>query len=112
MVDNEGAELIARLEAASEGSRELDEAIHSFIGSPHDGRGLVSFPWPSYTTSLDAALMLVPEGWVVEDLFIGADKTSCVDLLFSGKPAANGSANTAPLAVCIAALKARASKER
>ncbi len=87
-------ELIAKLEAAAEGDRELDAeiavAVRALVGvddqslpdwvdrnfptwrSRGDGRvevvhedgtgGLNWLPW-IYTTSLDAALTLVPEGW-------------------------------------------------
>jgi hypothetical protein len=81
-------ELIARLEAASEGSRELDAAIHVLItpggiihpelpagytmtdlNHPQRNIGLARAPYlttnrgpaPPYTTSLDAALTLAPE---------------------------------------------------
>lgn len=55
-------DLIARLESAEEGSRELDEAIFDHIGRKH-GTGLAGYTSaPFYTTSLDAALLLVPEG--------------------------------------------------
>lgn len=74
VIDN----LIAELEAATEGSRELD---HSIFLATHPEQGTTSEggeywyaghldedggPWirlPKYTTSLDAALTLVPKGW-------------------------------------------------
>jgi len=66
---------------------------------------------PSYTASLDAAVTLVPEGWRY-DLTNG-------DLVSKEKPAArltpdfagpcfDGYAQKVPLALCIAALRARA----
>jgi hypothetical protein len=74
------AELIARLEAATEGSRELDAEIewiaHPFPEVPdqpgwrqlpHGPQQHVLTVADRYTTSLDAALTLVPEGiaWAV-----------------------------------------------
>lgn len=55
------AEVMGRLEQASEGSRELDEAIWELLGAYEPGAG-TSLCRP-YTTSIDAALALVPEGW-------------------------------------------------
>lgn len=50
-------ELIARLEAATEGSPELDRAIERAI---HDS-GPYPLTTPGYTRSIDAALTLLPE---------------------------------------------------
>ena len=58
-------ELIERLERATEGSRGLDARV----GIAANGKMLRhpnvrgSWIWPHYTTSIDAALTLVPEGW-------------------------------------------------
>jgi hypothetical protein len=54
------AELIRKLEAATEGNRGLDILIQAGVGRP--------LMWssedaPHYTTSLDAALTLVPDDW-------------------------------------------------
>src|SRR5216684_763437 len=85
------AEIIAKLEVATEGSRELDGDIAEALGLPaiattgifhvqrrenREGYGLVDraewsrdlptyFSWkaPAFTTSLDAALTLVPHSW-------------------------------------------------
>ena len=61
--------LIERLEAAETGSRELDYEIHEAIGWQDNDEcgwsrnGKRTGPeWPPYTTSIDAALTLVPEG--------------------------------------------------
>ncbi len=108
-------DLIARLNAATEGSHELDAAIYLAINEAWP----VANP-PRYTTSLDAALTLVPEGmfWNVGNAkLMGAGFQVTV-----GEPARglkigrkwyahelhpiNGP-KTAPLAVCIAALRAR-----
>lgn len=57
--------LIAELEAATEGSRELDNAVAKALGfmMPQPGDP------PRYSTSLDAALTLVPKGcgWSMND---------------------------------------------
>ena len=56
-------DLIERLEAATEGSRELDAEIDERIWRAKWGRGKpkdISVLY--YTTSIDAALTLVPEG--------------------------------------------------
>lgn len=111
-------DLIAKLEAASEGSRELDVAIHhgraaahkhlpsgftmKDLGNPHRNRGLAGSkfiypdrgPAPHYTTSIDAALTLVPEGWTPWDLIA----SHCTPDEFDAAPA---------LALTIAALRAR-----
>lgn len=60
------SDLISRLERASGPDRELDGAIAEAIGLsvPHDPAG-----WPPrYTSSLDAAVTLVPDGcqWTIE----------------------------------------------
>lgn len=74
--------LIVRLEKAEEGSRELDEEIASLTGYEwregyvnhsrktgwYDPSGFWCEDLPHYTTSLDAALLLVPEGWYVHNI--------------------------------------------
>lgn len=72
------SDLIAKLEAAREGSRELDCQIALAIGWTHDKRGREKQPWwrypgapewsrrgfpPSLSQSLDAALAEMPEGY-------------------------------------------------
>lgn len=117
-------DLIEKLEAATEGSRELDADIAQHVDWPRI-RGAKRLPdrpdssgyfeisadtWqavPRYTTSLDAALTLVPEGWGC-DLGIwpsgnGARLTPGVNIFH----AIYREAQTPALALCIAALKAR-----
>lgn len=70
--------LLERLELATEGSRELDAEIARILGCVviRDDHGyyidkaLVPENMPHYTTSIDAALTLVPPGyrWVVQTL--------------------------------------------
>jgi hypothetical protein len=68
------AALLARLGEAKEGTVELSEEIARHLGwTPRDGvwypPGSTGYPQPCapnaprYTTSIDAALLLVPEGW-------------------------------------------------
>ena len=131
-------ELISKVEGAVEGSRELDAEItaslHNAAVKPYppsddfgprdrwqfwsqDGKHFIGseakFPVPLYTTSLDAALALIPEEclWL-----IGHTGLSDGLKLFRGdlwgaktKPGGfQGLANTAPLALVSACLKARA----
>jgi hypothetical protein len=101
--------LAERCEQAAGPDRELDFAIAAGVGWP-DSPNLHQHA-RRYTESLDAAVTLVPEGWRY-DLTNG-------DLISKEKPAArltpdfagpcfNGYARTVPLALCIAALRARA----
>ena len=116
---NDIDDLIARLEAAMEGSRELDKTISKLIGTySAPDRGDPTGTWKSYTTSLDAALTLVPEGWQfgigthpADELFNpGGAQAYCTKHGTGGAPRgyAHADAHTAPLALCIVALKARA----
>ena len=109
--------LIAELEAAPEGSRKLDKAIYVALGLPiTNHRNLdpqmieihLESVAPHYTTSLDAALALIPEGSYVK-ITIGRDKKTWVwvecaenEAVAYGNPA---------LALCIAALRARQAME-
>jgi hypothetical protein len=133
------ADLIARLEAAVEPSRDLDVAIWAAIGYPgvvgtkptayrlgtaEKLNGEVALTWPGnprcghhdlgqvrrYTASLDAALTLVPEGADVEVYFSPREKPhrrGCVVLTIS-RQVYEAHAATLALALCIAALRARA----
>jgi hypothetical protein len=114
--------LIARLEAATEGSRELDYEIAKWklprlsecVQLP-DGRwetpdGLVYAI--DYTTSLDAALTLVPEGWCCDMGTGGAGYAEgSWARVYPQSGQAHGTGNvsgqTLPLAICIAPLLAR-----
>ena len=63
-----------------------------------------SNPWPRYTKSLDAAVTLVPEGsaFVLWSRSIGGKAVADIDAEHVGK------ATTPALALCAAALRARA----
>ena len=97
-------ELIAALERAEGPSRELDAHIWK-----SDGCRVA--PVPRYTSSLDAALTLVPEG---EAWLVGWDDENHANVFVLPSPTsrptgyhAQGAATPA-IALCIAALKARA----
>lgn len=97
-------ELIARLEAASEGSRELDKSIAITVGTYQaPDRGDPYGSWLRYTSSLDAALTLVPEFCFVKTSPRGAT-AGCNGHICATTAA---TAPTPALALCIAALKAR-----
>ena len=129
--------LIAELEAAKEGSRELSDEVLLMCGWSYEpnrygpggpqwgGGGLwtdplgigtaASDPRPSPTESLDAALTLVPEGWIWEisnTVGCGGDVSggfAWVQPADVRPPGAHHQAKgaTPALALCIAALKAR-----
>jgi len=116
-------DLIQRMETATEGSRELDAAIYRLL---YSGKlvdllrrsGVTDMEYcPDYTTSLDAALTLVPEGYRLYNLSDQLDDRR--GRWFAGiandvPPIVNPPATSymahapsPPLALCIAALKAR-----
>jgi hypothetical protein len=111
--------LIANLEFATEGSRELDADVHNLIFGwrsdratpiPHIG----SDPdVPPYTTSLDAAVSLIPEGWVWGLLPVAGNvRWICYVREWLGEwphlaSKADSWASTPELALTIAALRAR-----
>lgn len=121
--------LIEALRQATEGGRELDARIlcakqgyqfveyHPMLRAEFrvDGVGhnVVAYEneIPRYTTSLDAALTLVPEGCYPTDLCWGPAKESAsAYLAWPAKPYAkqvSGHGATDALALCIAALRAR-----
>ena len=101
------SQLIDRLENVAEGSSELDRAIRDCLSLPAmlvppDG-GDEAYP---YTTSLDCAITLVPEGW-----FYSASSGYGHANVHRRRGGTGGAwthnAPTVPLAICIAALKAR-----
>ena len=124
------AELIARLEVATAGSRELDIAVYEAIGwrrkqfsktaptwlcPPDDGKRIAIEPFnllPCVTTSIDAALTLVPEGmeWALSNHGQTGAEQLCWAGVF-GSPfigsECDSHAATPALALCIAALRAR-----
>ena len=110
------AALIARLEAATEGSRELDWEIYLFVERPAVIPA-VEPPWSAmdvshYTTSLDAARSLwhpdwYPLLWRREDHELTEPEWWCQIDLEGGKTIGHAVARTPELAAIIATLKAR-----
>ena len=111
--------LIAELERATEGSRELDALIDLALkrGQPYKPARIGQFI-DDYTTSLDAALTLVPEGW--DWLARDGDGGHFANVTRGGIPMMMDKhqfnpdwqdtptyAATPALALCIASLKAR-----
>jgi len=130
--------LLAALETATVGSRELDAKIALIdgwrqvevsredpFGNPTDWSGLPPdedrprawAPVPPYTTSLDEALALAP-AWtrerlgavsIISTLGRAAASFRSSSLLDPACHEVQGYAQTAPLAVCLAGLRARQS---
>ena len=125
-------ELIKELEEATEGNRELDIDVALTIKPDHRvhsrhpnvtlvpkklvDRARRGYYWsvPHYTTSLDAALILVPEDWGLDlTLLITARKKEPSIHMFKYGAGLDDEKNifveasTPALALCIAALKAR-----
>jgi hypothetical protein len=100
--------LIGALEAASEGSEYLDYAIQRQFG--------LMKPVPAYTRSVDAAMSLLLDGWSIHRLchrhdcrgkFTGwfAELYRAADAVI--EQPANSMGATAPLALCVAAMRIR-----
>jgi len=112
-------DLIARLERATEGSRELDFEIAEYL----DKIGVkyattIEGHTPEWTQSLDAALSLVPEpkklAWGVGTMKRDGDPkityaANCrrFGRIDAGQPLFDAEAATPALALCVAALRAR-----
>lgn len=97
------SEIIKRLEAGETG-RAINIAIAGWVGT------LVKTGWavpnfPEYTTSLDAALTLVPEGSYAK-LQIGREGSGWAWVEMAENEAV-GYAKSPALALCLAALRAR-----
>ena len=100
------AKLIASLQAATEGSEYLDYAIQRQFS--------LMKPVPAYTRSVDAAMLLIPEGWSIHRLGRRHDCkgkfTGWLCELYRARDAviefpANSLGATAPLALCVAAMR-------
>jgi hypothetical protein len=104
----DNAKLLSALETATDGSEYLDYAIQRVFG--------LMKPVPSYSRSVDAALMLVPEGWSIHRLgqrhdchgnFTGwfAELYRAQEAVIEFPSSSTGA--TAPLALCAAAMRIR-----
>lgn len=128
------ADIIARLEAAERGSRELDGEIAKLFGwavykyadkRRPEGFALAWFPPenvygkkepPEFTTSLDAIAALTAEklpGTSRSSFASGVEGMPCrACIWFVDGPESSGNAKTEPLARCIALLRALERIER
>jgi hypothetical protein len=100
--------LAERCEAATGHSLDLDHEIGRALST--DG----NYSYRPYTASLDAAMQLVPEGWYIGEWVESPDRdTSWITLVPAAdeKVERTGKADTNPLALCAAALRARAAQE-
>lgn len=108
---NDLMDLAARVEAASGPDREIDKAVQRATGDGsgnhwfknHLGEHTTDDLAPAYTASLDAAMILVPEGWTCwslrsERIGTGVDGQEQRELAFAATPA---------LALTAACLRAR-----
>jgi hypothetical protein len=104
--------LAERCEKATGPNRELDWAIHVAI---HPDKVTVKRSHhylydEQYTASLDAAMTLVPEVWEPWDLNKGQRWHFSLKRQGGKYPIVDGHADTWPLAICAAALRARAAQ--
>jgi hypothetical protein len=101
--------LVSVLQGAKEGSEYLDYSIQRVLFG-------MAKPVPEYTRSVDAALRLLPEGWTINRLsqltdcrggFAGwvGDIYRATDAVIPSP--STGTAATAPLALCLAAMRVR-----
>lgn len=121
--------LIHKLEQAKEGSRELDYAIQSvFVGAENvvsetgseacgcwwDTKRKIFHAVPYFTSSLDAAMTLVPEGlaWTVSNRPLAKDHWASVANPLHDDDGNPATAKTAPLALCLASLRARQQQQQ
>ena len=104
--------LISALQAAREGSEYLDYAIQRQF--------TLTKPVPAYTRSVDAAMLLIPEGWSIHRLCRRHDCrgnfTGWLAELYQASHAviefpANPLGATAALAICTAAMRIHESRE-
>jgi hypothetical protein len=106
------AKLVTTLQSAKEGSEYLDYVIQRRFGTAK--------PVPPYTRSIDAALRLVPAGWTIHRL---GQISDChggfggwIGEIYRASDAmipypSLAPAATAPLALCIAAMRLRLAEE-
>jgi hypothetical protein len=113
--------LAERCEKATGADRDLDLRVKlAVLGRPFDEQEHIHTNWPpeatpAYTASLDAAMTLVPEGWRVTTENASFQKAAWLH----PENGQNGGcicssydrAKTVALALCAAALRARATKE-
>lgn len=103
------SKLLSLLQGAKEGSEYLDYAIQRAFFA-------MAKPVPLYTRSLDAATLLIPTGWTIHRLGHLSDchggLSGWLADIFRPSDAvipfpSEGTSQTAPLALCIAAVRTR-----
>ena len=106
------AKLVTTLQSAKEGSEYLDYAIQRLFGTAK--------PVPLYTRSIDAALRLLPQGWTIHRLSQLSDCrggfSGWIGEIYRASDAmipypSSSPAATAPLALCIAAMRLRLAEQ-
>ncbi|HZB93902.1 MAG TPA: hypothetical protein VE397_20810 [Stellaceae bacterium] len=107
------AKLVTMLQSAKEGSEYLDYSIQRLFGTAK--------PVPLYTRSIDAALTLLPEGWTIHRL---SQLSDCrggfggwIGEIYRASDAmipypSSAPAASAPLALCVAAMRVRLAEEQ
>lgn len=101
--------LAVRCEAAEAADRNLDAMIH-FAITNGVGCGMAQDA-PAYSASIDAALQLVPEGWArgfTDRRTVPGMKVNAQCWTSADRSTVHGDAATPALALCAAALRARA----
>ena len=107
--------LLAKLEAATGPSHALNREIHEAL---HGSFPSLAIQFPRYSGSIDAAMTLVPDGWVVAELQQNyySEGGELNSLCWTagvvcgwkyGQAKFNERIKTAALALCIAAVRAR-----
>lgn len=97
------SDLIARLEKATRADEQLDAEIYELV-THRPAIGTADASWlPQYTSDLNAALSLVPEGFSI-DAYIRPRK---IGTLMRIGTSYEGAHLFPAIALCIAALKAR-----
>jgi hypothetical protein len=108
------AKLVTMLQSAKEGSEYLDYSIQRLLFG-------TAKPVPLYTRSIDAALSLLPEGWTIHRL---SQLSDCrggfggwIGEIYRASDAmipypSSAPAASAPLALCIAAMRVRLAEEQ
>lgn len=106
------AKIVTTLQSAKEGSEYLDYVIQRLFGTAK--------PVPAYTRSIDAALRLLPPGWTIHRLGQISDCRGgfggWIGEIYRASDAmipypSLAPAATAPLALCVAAMRLRLAEE-
>lgn len=114
-------DLIARLTAATDGTREMSDDFARVMGWKRESVNDIITGWepvwkspsgrtrattPDFTRSVDAALSAIPTGWFTNNAY---ENPLWNWVLCSGRLYSEGVAATPALALCVAVLRAMAS---